>query len=114
MLHGVRAVGESVAHTDGNHGGILLYPRFRFTGADGREYTVTPRLGSTEESYGDGARVTVIYPPDHPERAALETYWSLWLSVTFFGVIGLFLAALGRLLWLSWICREKCPAHLHA
>ncbi len=89
----------SVSKSGGNHGGRFLYPRFRFIAADGRTRTVTSRSGSTDQPYGDGDKITVLYDPRDPEHAEIDSIW-LWIAPLFLAPFGLFFSAIPAIVWL--------------
>ena len=81
LLHATRTEGRfagAVAHTGGNHGGTFLYPEFAFRTADGRAFTYISKNGSTGQPYADGQAMPLLYDPDHPQNARLDTFFSLW------------------------------------
>jgi len=68
----------SVSRAGGRSGGTFLYPQFRFTTNDGQAVTMTSRNGSTDQPYGDGETVSVLYDPAQPEHAKRDSFM-IWI-----------------------------------
>jgi hypothetical protein len=68
-------------------------PRVRFTTGDGREIEFVSSTASSPPSYAEGDAVQVLYRPDRPADARIDSYADLWLAPTIVGGIGVFFAA---------------------
>lgn len=79
----------SVSRAGGRSGGTFLYPQFRFTTVRGQVVTTTLHDGSTDQPYGDGEKVSVLYDPAQPEHAKLDSLmvWIVPLSLAPFAVM---------------------------
>lgn len=78
---------------DSDGDGRLFYPVFTFRDASGREHEIVSSTGSSPAPYRVGARVRVLYQPDSPAGARLNSFMSLWGMPAFcvaFGVVSLF------------------------
>jgi hypothetical protein len=89
----------AVAHSGGNHGGTFLYPQFVFTTSAGRSVQFTSKDGSTAQPYEDGQAVPVLYDPDEPTHAVLDSFWSLWAATVVLGVFALGFLGLPYSIW---------------
>ena len=70
---------------------------FTFTNAAGRTYTVRSGWASSRPSHRIGEAVTVLYPPEKPEAARIQSFQTLWLLPTVLGCSGLAAAGMGVL-----------------
>jgi len=76
--------------------GPMYAPVVRFRGPGGEEVEFTG-LGSGEPDYKEGARVTVLHPPGHPERARIDSHHELWLGPIVVAIWGLLFTGVGLL-----------------
>ncbi|MBI1852323.1 MAG: DUF3592 domain-containing protein [Planctomycetes bacterium] len=85
----VRAPGEVVRLQGGGKGSK---PVVRFIAeAEDREVEITGRVSSSPTAYSVGERVTVMYPPGHPEDGRLVGFLEQYfLSTVFCGLGGVF------------------------
>ena len=90
----------SVAQSGGNHGGTFLHPRFRFTTRDGRVRTITSTFGSTDQPYDDGDQVELLYDPQRPEHAKVDSF-QLWLTPLFLAPFGVFFTGIPAIVFLA-------------
>ncbi|MFW6363588.1 MAG: DUF3592 domain-containing protein [Spirochaeta sp.] len=77
-------------------GGIHYFPIIEFTTADGEEREFTADRGTQDPSYQTGDSVSVLYLPENPEQAGIQSLWGQWgptlvllLTAGFFGVCAL-------------------------
>jgi hypothetical protein len=61
-------------------GDTVYYPIFRFRTDSGQEYTICSETGSNPPGFKKGASVGVLYDPDKPTDARLDTFMQLWLG----------------------------------
>jgi hypothetical protein len=60
-------------------------PQFTFKGADGRSHTVISSISSYPAAFAIGQTVPVLYDPNHPASAKIDTFSQIWgLAVGFF------------------------------
>lgn len=70
--------------------GTFLVPVVRFTASSGQEITF---LGSTNTSppwadYRAGGKVAVIYDPQQPENARIDTFAEIWFAPLLLWIVG--------------------------
>jgi hypothetical protein len=100
---GARARGQVVAlvpHQDGELGTVYC-PTFRFRDTHDTEHTVTSTMGSAPPEYRVGDFVRVIYRPESPEDAKIDSFWSVWGMALIPGSLGLLCLLVGILV-LTW------------
>jgi hypothetical protein len=91
----IRASGvviDNVANMDGSQNQVCYYPKIRFRTNEGLDVTFISSSGNNDSGFRVGEAVTVLYDPQRPTRAVIDSFWSRWgLSVI---LIGLGLVAL--------------------
>jgi hypothetical protein len=63
-------------------------PIFRFTAQSGTSFTVTSDIAQNPPRWRFGDRVPVLYQPDHPENAHIDSFVQLWEPQVILGVVG--------------------------
>lgn len=63
-------------------------PTVRFTAADGREIVFTSRVSTNPPSHYEGDVVRVLYRPESPQNARIDSFTGLWLAPVIVGGIG--------------------------
>ncbi len=63
-------------------------PVFRFTTQDGRTFTVTSNIAQSPSPWKFGDHVPVLYQPDHPENAHIDSFFQLWAPQVIVGIVG--------------------------
>jgi len=71
------------------------YPTFQFVADNGQRVTSVASVGSSGRRYRVGASVRVLYSPDDPEKAQLNSFTDLMLMPIFLGVFGLAFSGVG-------------------
>ena len=101
---GVRTRGKVVdlASSNSSDGASVFRPVVTFE-VRGEQHTFTSSHGSKPAGYDVGDQVGVIYLPDDPAYARIDSFGSLWLGATIAGSLGLFF---GGIAWLIWIGRS--------
>lgn len=89
---------ENVSHSDSDNN-LTYAPRFSFQTPDGTTHTLLSSSSSSPPSYSVGEHVQVLYMPDKPGDAILNSYSELWLGTTVFAVLAGG-AWFGALVWL--------------
>lgn len=77
------------------------YPIIRFRTVKGNEVVFTDREGSYPPKYEVGDVVDVLYNPENPQDAIINSWMSIWMGPLWFTMIGL-LPILGLLGWAIW------------
>lgn len=62
-------------------------PMIEFTTQDGRHIEFVSKLGSSSPSYGVGQHVEVLYAPNAPENAKINSFMSLYFGTLILGVM---------------------------
>lgn len=92
--HRVPGLVTELQYRSGDSGG-LWYPVLRFTTEDGRQVDTTAMYGTSPAPARAGERVTVLYDPARPTRAALHGRVGGTLLGGVFVVLGGVFAAVG-------------------
>jgi len=80
--------------------GVTYAPVFQYSGADGREHTVTSHASSSPAGFSVGERVNILYSSKDPEDARIDTLWQLWGFPLIFCPLGGLFALVGAILLL--------------
>lgn len=72
---------------------ISYHPIVEFTDARGNTIRFTSESGSNPPNHAQGETVSVRYIPDHPEKAEINDFLSLWMGALLLGVFGVALLA---------------------
>ncbi|PCE22020.1 hypothetical protein BWP39_20325 [Paraburkholderia acidicola] len=110
VVHATRTEGAfvgAVAKSGGNHGGSFLYPQAQFTTPDGRTFKATSRSGSTDQPYADGDAIPVLYDPNNPGHAEIESIW-LWIGPLALALFALFFCGIPAIVF--FYLRKKSRA----
>ena len=77
------------------------YPVVRYQTKNGKNVTFTSSSGSYPSPYKRGDRVTLLYDPENPQKARIESFSSMWLApILGFGIGGiLFFTGSVILMW---------------
>jgi hypothetical protein len=65
-----------------------FFPIFQFKAANGKSYTVTSNIAERPTSWRLGGPVRVLYQPDRPENAHIDSFAQLWMLQVVVGVVG--------------------------
>jgi hypothetical protein len=105
-------VTRSGSDQDGGGSQITYAPEFSFTAADGRVFSVTSTFSSNPASFDVGDTVSVLYQPDHPDHARIDSFGQLWgISLIVGGIGAVFLAvALAVILQLRAVIRRSAAS----
>jgi len=75
--------------------GHSYYPLIRFKTKSGQVVEFKSSFGSNPPSYVVGARVPILYDPDNPHRAEINSFMSLWMGVIILLALGGIFTAVG-------------------
>jgi len=64
------------------------FPHVRFRAVDGRDIDFLSSSGSNPPSYSVNQTVAVLYDPQHPEHAFVDSFGSLWASTVLLVIFG--------------------------
>lgn len=89
------------------------YPHVRFRTADGRDFDFVGSVGSNPPSYSVNQPVTVLYDPDQPSKASLNSFGSLWVTTIILVSMGLLFIAPGTgfMVWKRFSDRKNAWLH---
>lgn len=78
-----------------------FYPRIRFRTADGQEISFISNSGSSPPSYRVNEPVTILYDPQQPYHAYIQSFSALWLLPTILCGLGAVFCSFG-LVAVAW------------
>ena len=105
VWEGATATGEITGmQTVSGYRGQSHLPVVRFNAADGTQRVFWQRPGGRRGAYSIGEKVTVLYLPDDPGRAIIDSFWGRY-GFIFATLFALCFAALGG--WLVWQDRRE-------
>lgn len=82
---------------------ITYFPVFKYQTQQGKIIHVKSSVGTNPPEYQIGAKVNVLYHPNNPNEAEINSFWSLWLLTVVFGTLGSFFTGMGLLAHLNEI-----------
>ena len=82
---------------------ITYFPVFKYQTHQGKIVHIESSVGTNPPNYGVGAKVNVIYDPNDPNQAEINSFWSVWLLTVVFGALGSLFTGIGLLLHLNEI-----------
>jgi hypothetical protein len=85
---------ENIWGTD-SEGSSTAKPRVRFRTPAGQEFVFVSKVGSSHPSYEAGEGVAVLYDPENPGDARIQSFLSLWFVSLLLGGLGALFAAIG-------------------
>lgn len=71
-------------------------------------------LSTSPPQFGVGEKVTVLYDPNDPQRASIESFVTLWLFSTIFGGIGVVMLVVSGVLFAVFWLRTSPTANVSA
>jgi len=74
----------------GGDSGSVYYPVFSFQDSNRLSHEVYSSSGQYPPAYEVGDKVTVLYQPDKPESAEIDSFWDVWLMSILFAFSGVF------------------------
>jgi hypothetical protein len=80
-------------------------PVFSFRDTEGRHHLVTSAVSHGKSPYEPGQEVPVLYDPDDPENARLDSFVQLWLFPLVFGFMGTIFAGIAALGWQKMVVK---------
>lgn len=89
-------------------------PVVRFRTAKGKEITFEELGKEKPAPYAIGDRVQVLYPPQSPRNARIDSYSSLWGLPTIVGILGVAFATAGGGMFLYGMLGKRKKEHLLA
>jgi len=95
------AVTALITRTDAD-GNAITYPAVTFRLSDGAYYTTEIAEGGSPSTYTVDQPITVIYDPEHPERAWIASSFSLpalWILPAITAFLGIAFLLAARLAW---------------
>ena len=85
-------------------GSETYYPIVQFKTSQGELIEFTSRYGGKPPAFSTGEVVSVLYDPTAPEKARINTFFSLWLGAMIVGGLGIIftLVGLGMIVSRQW------------
>jgi hypothetical protein len=105
---------QTASHTQGTvtklvQSGKTYFPVYTFKDSQGKERSIESLSGSYPAAYKIGDHVVVIYSPDKPDAAEIDSFFDIWIwpiALAFFGALD-FLFGLGTLAVNIFLKRSK-------
>lgn len=102
--HAVKASGtiiEMRPRYDRESNSTSYSPTFRFRDGQGGEHTVDCNFSTYPPLFQIGEKVNVLFRPDAPDKARIDSYWEVWGATTLLGGFSgvLLCIGLGLLYW---------------
>jgi hypothetical protein len=72
----------------GQNSSSVYFPVFRFQDANGQAHEIDSSSGQYPPAYKVGDTVTVLYQPQQPEKAKLDTFFDVWGWAAMLGGFG--------------------------
>jgi len=88
------AVVDLISRTDSD-GDTVYYPRVRFRTRTGDTQEFTGSVGSKPAAFDVGEGVNVLYDPDRPGEARINTFFQLWFLPLLLAGMGIIFAGIG-------------------
>jgi hypothetical protein len=82
-------------------GGISHAPTFRFQDSAGGQHIVSSGMYQEPPAFHVGDTVGVLYLPNDPQTASIDTFGQVWGLPVLFGIVAAISLAAG-LIWISW------------
>ncbi len=79
--------------------GTVYFPVFTFTDAQGTVHTIHSSSGSSPPDYEVGDSVPVLYSPNDPENAKIDSFFSVWGISLITGILGGIYLPAGLIVW---------------
>ncbi len=79
--------------------GYIYCPQVAFTDAKGRQIKFQSEVGSQPPAYNIGQKVQIIYQPNNPQKAEIDSVMSLWFVPGCTSALGLAFTFLGFVLF---------------
>ncbi len=89
---------ELVHNSGGSDGSSTYCPRFTFVSDDGHQHSVTSTTGSNPPAFQVGQEVEVLYSPEKPAEAEINSFLELYFLCCALGFFGLVDVLLGGVL----------------
>jgi hypothetical protein len=104
----VTALEPVTGQDSGSNRTINYAPVFSFKAADSKTYSVTSSTSSNPPGFEVGDDVTVLYNPEDPQQARINTFGQLWLVPVILGSTGtvFFIIASGFVFALRTLARR--------
>ncbi len=94
--------------------GYSYRPVVMFVDAQGSRHVFTGQVGSNPPSHSPGERVTVLYRPEAPDKAVIDSVLERFFVPLMLAGMGTLFASIGLGLIYAWLRRRRIVARLHA
>lgn len=82
-------------------------PKVSFYTANKQRLSFTSSSSSSPAAYSRGEKVTVLYSPNNPSNAKIDSFFSLWGASLIMGVLGVVFSAVGGGIWINQIRNKR-------
>ena len=99
LVKAVEANGKIVELDRKNSGdGVTYSPVFSFVEASGKQHTIHSSLSTNPPRYEIDEKVSVLYDPQNPQKARIDSFLNLYFVPLVMGIIGAINLLIGLLL----------------
>ena len=96
LVEAIKADGTVVDLVQSRSGNSFTYrPVIQFNNQNGEKIEFITSSGSNPPSHRKGEKVEVLYPPDEPQKARINTFFSLWGGSLILGILGVVFFLIG-------------------
>jgi hypothetical protein len=78
---------------------IYYHPVFRFDDPNGTAYLVKSSVGTNPTGFRVGQTVRILYDPEKPYLASIDTFSQMWMSPLVFGIVGPIMLTVAAIMW---------------
>jgi len=101
VARGEQAVGIIVEMKKGSSILSKYHPRIRFQTKKGKTVEFSPGNGSNPPMYEVNDHVSVVYNPDYPNYAVINSFIEIWLGPVIYAGLGLLFLISSGFLWVK-------------
>ena len=99
----VDALASVSRHHELSMRGTTFRPVVEFTDETGQNQRVEISLGMSHPSWSQGDTISILYAPDDPKNARLDTFIGLWFSCLACTFISVWSIVFGLVIWLFFL-----------
>ena len=107
IVSGLRADATVIGWRQSGSSHPTYAPVVQFTAIDGRTHTANSDVYGRQSAYRAGQHVGVLYWPDNPDSARLDSFGALWMFPLVFGIVGSALSIVPGIVVAGWIRRRR-------
>lgn len=84
----VMTLEKSSSSTSKPNRNAKFHPVVHFTTTTGETIQFRSNFGSYPAAYRPGDKVSILYPPDNPQQATINSFFPLWFLTLIFAILG--------------------------